>query len=152
MFYMELDYKDYLILEALKKDSKQTTRKLSKKLNIPLTTVHHRIKKLKKQEIIKNYTIDIDYKKINKNFLGFVLINANLEKLKEKNKTQYDLIKEIKKNHFVKEVYIISGKTDLIAKIRARDVEEFDKYLLTKLQTIEGIKNTESLIVINKGE
>jgi DNA-binding Lrp family transcriptional regulator len=96
--------------------------------------------------------VNVDYKKINQNFIAFILINANLEKLKQENKTQYDLLKEIKKNHFVQEVYIISGKTDLIAKIRAKDVEEFDKYLFTKLQDIEGIKNTESLIVINQGD
>ena len=46
----------------------------------------------------------------------------------------------------------VSGGTDLIAMIRVKDVSEFDKILLGKLQRIEGIEKTQSLIVIHEGK
>ncbi len=47
-------------------------------------------------------------------------------------------------------VDIVSGGTDLVAMIRVKDVAEFDQVLLTKLQRIEGIDKTQSLIVIHE--
>ncbi len=43
----------------------------------------------------------------------------------------------------------MTGGTDLVALVRVKDVQEFDKCLLTKLQLIEGIERTQSLIVIH---
>jgi DNA-binding Lrp family transcriptional regulator len=46
-------------------------------------------------------------------------------------------------------VDIVTGGTDLVAIIRVKDVEEFDKVLLGKLQLLEGIDKTQSLTVIH---
>lgn len=80
-----------------------------------------------------------------------ILISANLQILKQKHKTQYDLAKELRKFWFIERVDIVSGGTDLIAIIRVKDVEEFDAILLQKIQLIEGIEKTQSLIVIHEG-
>ena len=58
-----MDDKDEQILQILKENSKLSTHQISKKTRIPITTVHNRIKKLKKEEIIKKYSIIIDKKK-----------------------------------------------------------------------------------------
>jgi len=77
-------------------------------------------------------------------------VSANLSLLKQKKKTQYDLAKELKKFYFVERADIVSGGADLIVIIRVKDVEEFDKVLLGKLQLVEGIDKTQSLIVIHE--
>lgn len=147
---MKLDEKDQNILEVLKEHADYTTRQVAKKTLLPITTVHNRIKKLRKEKVIEKFTVKLDHKKIGKGFAAYVLISANLPLLKQKKKTQHDLAKELKKFSFVERVNIVSGGTDLIATIRVKDVEEFDKVLLGKLQLIEGIDNTRSLIVIHE--
>ncbi len=147
----KLDDKDMKILDVLKEHSEYTTRQIAKKTLIPITTVHNRIKKLKQQGIIKRFTIDVDHSKLDQGFVVYLLITANIEVLKEKNKTQYDLAKELKKFYFTERVDIVSGGTDLVAVVRVKDVDEYDKVLLGKIQMIEGIKNTQSLIVIHTG-
>ena len=57
---IKVDDKDRKILDLLKENSKLSTSKISKKLNLPITTVFHRMKKLEKNGVIKKYTIDID--------------------------------------------------------------------------------------------
>ena len=47
-----LDDKDKKIIEILKENSRLSTQQISKKTLIPITTVHHRIKKLEKEKII----------------------------------------------------------------------------------------------------
>ena len=146
-----LDEKDKKIIEVLKEHGDYTTRQIAKKTLLPITTIHHRIKKLKIDKIITRFTIELDNKKIDKGFASYVLISVNLPLLKQKKRSQYDIAKEIGKNYFVEKVDIVSGGTDLVALVRVKDVEEFDTVLLTKLQQIEGIEKTQSLIVIHSG-
>lgn len=148
---MKLDKKDKEILFVLKDHAEYSMRKIAKQTMLPITTVHNRITKMQKEGVIQKYTIFPDYKAIDKGLLVYVLIFADLKYLKKKKKSQYDLAKELKKQYYVEKVDIISGGADLIAVIRVKDVDEFDKVLLGKLQHIEGISKTQSMIVLHNG-
>ena len=53
----QLDELDMKIIQILKEDSRIAYTKIAEKLQVPDTTVHFRIKKLKSSNIIKNFTI-----------------------------------------------------------------------------------------------
>ena len=145
-----IDEKDRRIIEILKEHGDYATRQVSKKIGLPITTVHNRIKKLKQEKIIRKFTIDLNYGRIGLGFRAYVLISVNLSLLKQKNKSQYDVAKEIRHFPFVERVDIVSGGTDIVATVRVKDVAEFDQVLLTKMQRVEGIEKTQSLIVIHE--
>jgi DNA-binding Lrp family transcriptional regulator len=145
----KIDTKDLKIIEQLKEHADYSTRKIAKKTALPITTIHNRIRKLKKEGVIKKYTVELDNAKLDRNFAAYILVTVNIERLKEKKKTQYDIAEEIKRFYFVERVDIVSGGTDLVVIVRVKDVDEFDKCLLTKLQVVEGIERTQSLIVIH---
>ncbi len=146
----KIDEKDRKILEVLQEHADYPTRQIAKKTGLPITTVHNRIQKLKKEKIIKRFTVDLDYHRLDAGFRAYVLVSVNLSLLKQKNKSQYNVAKEIRNFPFVERVDIVSGGTDLVTMIRVKDVTEFDQVLLTKLQRIEGIDKTQSLIVIHE--
>ena len=145
----KLDEKDKKILEILKDHSDFTTRQIAKRTLLPATTIHNRIKKLKKDKVIKKFTVELDQKKIGKGFAAYILVSVDLPFLKLKKKSQYDIAKALRKFDFIERVDIVSGGSDLVAIIRVKDVDEFDKVLLGKIQLIEGIEKTQSLIVIH---
>ena len=145
----KLDEKDFAILDVLKMHGDYTVRQISRKTLLAPTTVHSRIKKLRKERIIRKYTIDIDEKKLGKRLGAYIMISADLKLLKEKRKSQYDLYEEIKKLPMVKEVHIVAGGTDLIAHVQVKDIEEFDKILLEKIQLLEGVSNTRTMIIMH---
>ncbi len=151
MFHMTtiIDEKDQKILEILKDHAEYTTRQIAKKTLLPITTIHNRIKKLKTEGIIKKFTIKLNYEKLNQNFRAYILITANLHILKEKKRTQHDLARDLRKFPFIERVDIVSGGTDIVAIVRVKDVKEFDEVLLGKLQLVEGIEKTQSMIVIH---
>ena len=146
----ELDEKDWKILEVLKEHADYTTRQIAKKTLLPVTTVHNRIRKLKSEKVIKKYTVELDNKKIGKSLVAYVLISANISLLKQKKMSQYDLLEQIRKFGFVERIDIVSGGSDLVAILRVKDVEELDRVLLGKLQNLEGIDKTQSLIVLHE--
>lgn len=146
--FMELDKKDLKIIEILKENSNQTTSQISKKFNIPITTVHNRIKKLEKLGVIKNYTVVLDYKKLDKGILSYILVSVMYTLPNGKKVAQEDIAREIKKIG-AEEVSIVTGGTDLIIKVRVKDVDELNDFVIKKLRSIDGVDKTQTLIVLN---
>ena len=144
-----LDEKDMRILDVLKNHAEYATRKISKKTLLPPTTINNRIRKLRNDNIIRKYTIIPDHKALGKGFAAYILITVDMHALKEERKSQYDMVKRLRKLDHVERADIVSGGTDIIAFIRARDVQEFDEVLLNRIHAVPGIKNTQSLIVIH---
>ena len=100
-------------------------------------------------KIIERFTIDLNYEKIGKALAAYILVTVDLKSLKEKNKTQYDVAKELKRVPCVEKVDIVIGGADMIASLRVRDIRELDEILLGKIQLIDGIVNTQTLTVIH---
>jgi len=146
----KLDDKDKKILEILKEHSDYTTRQIAKKLILPITTIHNRIKKLKKEKIIKRFTIEVDNKKIEKGFSAILLVSVDYKALRELKKDQHKLAKEMGYLDEVEVVDIVTGGTDIVVKVRVKDVEEYDNFLLKKFQSIPGVDKTQSLVVIHE--
>ncbi len=148
MFYM--DRKDEKILEILKADSSLTTRQISRKTLMPVTTVHNRIRKLREEGVITQYTVKVDHRKLGKTFTAILLVSCDYKVLRETGRNQHDLVKDMIKLPEVESADIVTGATDIVLRVRTRDVEAFDDFLFKKLQAIPGIEKTQSLVVINE--
>jgi len=143
-----VDKKDEQILEYLTENSSLTTREIAEKTGIPITTVHKRIKKLKQEGIIKKFTIELDNKKIEKGFSAIILVSCDYKLLKELKKDQHQLAKELSHIPEVVSVDVVTGIIDIVVKVRMKDVEAFDTFLLKTIQKILGIDHTQSLVVM----
>lgn len=145
-----IDEKDQKILEVLQEHGDYTTRQIAKKTLLPATTIHNRIRKLKQEKVIRKFTIDIDPIKLDKNFSAIILVSVDYRLLREHKKDQHQLAKEIRLLAEVEEVDIVTGATDMVVKVRVKDVQEYDHFLLKNFQHIIGIDRTQSLVVIHE--
>lgn len=144
---MELDEKDHKVLELLKKDSKLRTSQMSKILKMPTTTVHNRIKKLEKIGVIKNYTVIPDHKKLGKDIISYILVTVMYVLPSGERVYQEEVAKKIKQIG-AEEVHIVTGGTDIIIKVIAKNVEELNEFVITKLRSVEGVDKTQTMIVL----
>ena len=143
---MALDSTDKKILSLLQRDSKQTNKQLSLQLNLSVTAVYERIKKLEKEGFIKKYVAVIDKDKINKSFLIFCHI-----KLSQHSKEFLsNFEKEILKLDEVSECFHVSGDYDYILKVYVEDMVAYREFMVTKLTTIKHIGSTHSTFTINE--
>ncbi|MGC8993668.1 MAG: Lrp/AsnC family transcriptional regulator [Candidatus Aenigmatarchaeota archaeon] len=140
---MKLDDKDKEILRLIQKNAKLRAREIAIKLNMPITTVFAKIKRLEKIGIIKEYKAILDYKKLNKGATVFVLISYD----KSSSVSQRKVAEEISKLPYVQEVHIITGDWDILVKIRGKDVEEIGKFVLDQIRGIKGVAKTLSSFV-----
>lgn len=143
---MLLDPRDKKLLQYLQQNSRQTTKELSIKLNLSVTAVYERIKKLEKQNVIKKHTVLLDRTKIGKAFTVFCHIKL-IQHTKE-NIVEFE--KEITKLSEILECFHVSGDYDYILKVCVADMDAFREFMVTKLTVIKNIGSTQSSFSISE--
>lgn len=143
---MKLDLTDRTILELLQNDAKQTNKELSGKLNLSVTAVYERIKKLEKEGIIEKYVALINKEKIGKAFVAFCHIK--LEKHSQEFVVKFE--KDVAQLEEVLECYHTSGDYDYILKVHVKDMQSFREFMVNKLTKINHIGSTHSMFMINE--
>ena len=143
---MKFDSIDSKLLALLQADSKQTNKELSNKLNLSVTAVYERIKKLEKVGVIDKYVALIKKEKVNKGFVAFCHIK--LEKHSQEFVVKFE--KEVTNLKEVLECYHISGDYDYLLKVLVEDMEAFREFMVEKLTSISHIGSTHSMFMINE--
>ncbi|MCX6707744.1 MAG: Lrp/AsnC family transcriptional regulator [Candidatus Woesearchaeota archaeon] len=135
---MELDDKDHAIISLLKENSRYSVREIAKKTGIRPSTVHERIKKLIRDRIIEKFTLKLNNKAIGENFIVFMLVAGK--------PTEY--VGNALLNHKnIKEVFGITGEYDMIFKLKFRDVEEFNEYIINFRKINRNVIKTLTMVV-----
>ncbi|MHA1668745.1 MAG: Lrp/AsnC family transcriptional regulator [Candidatus Heimdallarchaeaceae archaeon] len=135
----QLDKKDLEIILELKRNAKSSMGQLTKKLEIPKSSIYRRILKLEEKGIISGYTARINFNKIGKPIVSFILISVQLDTVKV---TQREIALEIAKIPEVYEIHIITGEYDLLAKVRTTSIENLGDVVVNKIRNIKGVGKT----------
>ncbi|WP_457750566.1 Lrp/AsnC family transcriptional regulator [Thermococcus sp.] len=137
-----LDATDMRLLRELKENARENIASLSKKLGIPRTTVHYRIKKLVDEGIIEKFTVKPNYKKLNLGTTAFILARYD----PDSGLTQREVADRVAALEGVYEVHIVAGEWDLLIKVRAPNAEEIGKIVVDRLREIKGIDQTVTMV------
>ena len=143
-----LDKKDMAIIDYLKQNSRQSTYQISKKIGIPIPTVHNRIKKLEKEGIIKQYSLVLDQKKIGNTITVYILVHYNISVWK-KEADRYLLGKYLSALPNIVEIKYITGRFDILLKFYVKDMEMLNNIIMKDLRKIPGIGQTETIFVLD---
>jgi len=143
---MNFDAIDIKLLTFLQIDAKQTTKQLSAKLNLSVTAVYERIKKLEREGVIEKQVVLLNRNKIKKAFVVFChlkLMQHTIEFI-----SQFE--KEVVQLNEVLECFHVSGDYDYILKICVENMEEYREFMVTKLTTLQHIGSTHSTFMIGE--
>lgn len=143
---MVLDAIDKKILELVQNDSKKTTKELSIKLNLSVTAVYERVRKLEREGIIEKYVAIVNKSKVEKGFLVF----CHLKLIQHSREYIQIFEKEVAQLSEVVECYHVSGDYDYILKIVVKDMEAYRQFLINKLTSLSHIGSTHSTFMIDE--
>lgn len=118
---------------------------IARKIKEPSTTIHYNIKKLEKEKRIVSYKAIFDFKKIDRGFCAYCLINLSPG---EYNAPE-DVAKELVKLEQIESIDLITGDWGMILKIRTKDQDEYYEFLKNVLSK-KGIAQTETLISLKQ--
>lgn len=142
---MQLDVTDKKILQKLQENSKITNKELSNNLNLSVTAVFERVKRLERNKVISGYVALLNPVKVEKSFM--VLCQIKLIQHIKSNVMQFE--SDVVKLPEVLECYHVSGEYDYILKVLVNDMEAYREFMLTKLTNLKHIGSTQSTFIIS---
>lgn len=136
----EIDQLDRQILRCLIKDARTPYAEMAKNFGMSAATIHVRVEKMRQAGIIQTTKIVVDERKLGYDvccFIGIILKSAK----------DYDkVIAKLNAFDEVVEAYYTTGNYSIFIKVMTRTIEELHSVLAGKIQSIDEIQSTETLI------
>lgn len=136
----QIDNLDRDILHELMGNARTPYAELAKKFAVSPGTIHVRVEKMKQAGIIKGTRIDINPKQLGFDvccFIGIILKSA---------KDYPTALKKLDALEEVVEVYYTTGQYSIFTKVMCKSIDALQDVLINKIQTIDEIQSTETLI------
>jgi len=142
-----MDEKDESILQALEKNAKLSSRAIAKKVGLPISTVHRRIRKLEKDGIIKGFRAIIEYEKTKRPISAYIFINIAETVPSKGHIPKAGIVGKLLKYHEIQELADVQGSNfDLVTKARFATLRELSSFV-EELRAIEGVEELFSAII-----
>lgn len=139
-----LDDLDQKILSILSKNAKTPYLEIARICNVSGAAIHQHIQQLTQSGVIKGSEFIISPVKVGLGTCAFIGIMLNgLESIE-------NVVEAIKKNPEVVECHFTSGKYSMLIKLYAEDNADLLKIIQSKIQTINGVSHTETLISLDE--
>lgn len=136
----EIDKLDQQILRWLIKDARTPYAEMAKHFGVSAATIHVRVEKMRQAGIIEATKVVVDERKLGYDvccFIGIILKSAK----------DYDkVIAKLNEFEEVVEAYYTTGNYSIFIKVMTHTIEELHTVLAGKIQSIDEIQSTETLI------
>ena len=141
---LEIDNIDLKILSLLSEDAKIPYTEIAKKVYVSGGTVHVRMRKMEEMGIVKGTTLNMDYSKLGYDITAFLGVYL------EKSSLYDEVVDELKKVQEVVKIHYTTGNYSIFVKIHCKDTKNLREVLHDKIQKIEGIVRTETIISLEE--
>jgi Lrp/AsnC family transcriptional regulator len=136
---MTLDETDKKILRLLQEDAHLTLKDIAKQINLSLTPVHDRVKRLQQEGIIEKYVTILNKKKIGQNLTVYCQVTL----IKQTHDTSEGFNQSILNLPEVVECNFVSGSFDYMLKIIVPDMESYHQFHQQKLSVLGSLVDTQ---------
>jgi len=141
--HQKLDHTDLRILVLVQRDGKLAQAEIAKRVGLSTAAVNERLKKLEKAGVIRRYAALVDPAAVGAALTAFV------EVFIEHPRHETAFIESMLGLDEVQECHYVTGEFSLLLKVRVRDVESLQGLLLHRLNCLEGVRQTRTLIVLS---
>ena len=140
----EIDNLDKQILRLLMQDVTRAYTDIAKELGVSGGTIHVRMKKLNEMGVVKGAQL-----LVNPSAVGFDIC-AFIGVFLEKGSEYKDAVEQLKAIPEVVELHYTTGTYSMFAKLVCRDTKHLREVLNERLQAVEGVQRTETLISLEE--
>jgi Lrp/AsnC family transcriptional regulator, regulator for asnA, asnC and gidA len=140
----KVDNTDLKILEILMQDAKKPFTEVAKKVFVSGGTVHVRMNKMEELGIVERTTLKVNYAKLGYDITAFIGIFLEKSALYDAVMAKLKTIPEITNIHYT------TGNYSMFVKIHCKDTNHLKSVLLEKIQQVDGIERTETMISLEE--
>lgn len=137
-----MDTIDKRILHILHKNARITASEISNQINLSVSAVGDRLKKLEASGMIENYTTILNPKMLDKSLTAIIMVALERPKYADIFQTF------VNKENDILDCYYLAGDYDYALKIVTEDTGSLE-VLIGKIKAIEGLLKTKTTIVLS---
>ena len=137
-----MDHIDSKILRCLTKDARMNASQISQKVNLSVSAVIERMKKMEASGLIRGYTAVVDEKLAGYNVQAMISIRL------EHPKYNKEFNRQMCNHQCVMECFYITGDFDYVARIGVASTDELTK-VLHDIKQIPGVSLTRTYVVLD---
>ncbi len=141
---LEIDQTDLAILRIMVDNADLSYAEIGKRVFVSGGTVHVRVSKMKQMGIIRGTKLDIDVSKLGWDITSYLGIYLDKSSLYDSVSKQLAEIPEVINLHYT------TGQYGIFAKIQCRDTSHLREVLHDKIQKVQGIQRTETIISLEE--
>ncbi|RMG36015.1 MAG: Lrp/AsnC family transcriptional regulator [Methanobacteriota archaeon] len=141
-----LDELDKRLIYELRIDSRKSVRELAKSLAESPSTIYNRRKRLEDKNIITRFSVNLDFSQINLGKSVYFLVKVRWDD----ETSAHSVAEELKNKNFVYQISLISGRFDILLKVRLPSVDEVSNFVWNELRKIPGVEEIEQLQVFEE--
>ena len=141
-----MDNYDLKILDCLQDDARISNVALAEKINLSPAPCLRRVRELENNGVISRYTTILDSEMLDWNVSVFIEIRL------EKQVLEYISIFEnlVQQYPQVMECYLMTGTSDYLLRVIAKDLPSLQTFITEKLATIPNVANMRSSIALKQ--
>lgn len=139
-----LDSIDRLMLTELQRDGRLPAVELAERVGLSPTPCLRRLRRLEQEEVITGYSAVVDPQKLDLAIVAYIEIS-----LDQRSEASTAAFQEAVLNEpAIIECYALTGSFDYLAKIAARDLEEFSELTMRRLLRFPGVQSIRSGLML----
>jgi Lrp/AsnC family transcriptional regulator, leucine-responsive regulatory protein len=139
-----IDPTDKRILAILQEDGRRRNTELADSINMTPAPCLRRVKELEESGVIRKYVALVEPRLVGLNLTA--LIEVKLVSQTQARLESFERI--VSKLPNVLECFLVTGDWDYVLKVVVHDLDEYQKFLVTKLTSLRDVQNLKSTIVM----
>lgn len=137
-----MDEIDVKILKCLRKNSRENASVISEKVNMSVSAVIERIRKLENSGLIEQHTTIINSAKAGKDVNAYMSVSLEHPKYIER----FNAF--VKNNREILACHYIAGDFDFMLRVTTDNTSSLE-HLLNQVKSIPGVQNTRTILILS---
>lgn len=142
---MELDRFDRQLLNLVQTDAAQTAEQLAEHVGLSPSAIQRRLKRLREQGVIARDVAVVDPRAIGRP--TFFVVSLEIER--ERPELLAQLREWLTKRAEIQQAFYVTGETDFVIIVTARDTEAFDALMSELVQENANVRRFTTNVVLN---
>lgn len=142
---MELDRFDRQLLNLVQEDAAQTAERLAEQVGLSPSAIQRRLKRMREQGVITRDVAVVDPREIGRP--TFFVVSLEIER--ERPELLAQLREWLSRRAEVQQAYYVTGETDFVIVVTARDTEAFDAMMSRLVQENPNVRRFTTNVVLN---
>lgn len=141
---MELEERDWRLLEQLQTDARLTNQELSDRVGMSPSACWRRVRQLEEAGIVTGYRASVDVRRAGMSFHAILHVQLT----RHTREVVDRFIAEVMRHEEVLDCFATTGQADYHLRILCRDLDAFNAFMERTLFRLDGIANIQTNLVL----